>query len=81
MTDEVPFVQVPEKPKFEVVADILRLSLKEVKDNWKSSEGIAGFYLGFLVKKAEDWAKKRNWSDFSSLFALKIGRASCRERV
>ena len=54
LTDEVPFVQVPEKPKFEVIAEILHLSWKEVKYNWKSSEGIIGFYLYFLVKKAED---------------------------
>ena len=37
LSDEVPFVQVPKKPKFEVIAEILHLSLKEVKDNWKSS--------------------------------------------
>ena len=30
---EVPFVQVPEKPKFEVIAEILHLSWKEMKDN------------------------------------------------
>ena len=72
LSDEVPFVQVPEKPKFKVIAEILHLSWKEVKDNWKSSDDTTRFYLDFLVKKAEDWAKKGNWSDFSSLFALMI---------
>ena len=72
LSDEVPFVQVPEKPKFEVIAEILHLSWKEVKDNWKSSEDTTGFYLDFLVKKDEDWAKKGNWNDFSTLFALMI---------
>ena len=67
LSDEVPFVQLPEKPKFEVVVEILHLSWKEVKDNWKSSEGTIGFYLDFLVKKAEHWAKKGSWNDFSSL--------------
>ena len=54
LSDEVPFVQVPEKLKFEVIAEILHLSWKEVKDNWKSSGDTTWFSLDFLVKKAED---------------------------
>ena len=54
LSDEVPFVQVPEKLKFEVIAEILHLNWKEVKYNWKSSEDTTGFYLDFLVKKVED---------------------------
>ena len=70
--DEVPFVRLPEKMKFEVIAEVLHLSCKEVKDNWKSSEGVEGFYLDFLVKKAEGLARKENWGDFNLLFALMI---------
>ena len=35
LSDEVPFVEVPQKPEFEVFAETLHLSWKEVKDNWK----------------------------------------------
>ena len=58
LSDEVPFIQVLEKLKFKVIAKILHLSWKEVKYNWKSSEDTTGFYLDFLVRKAEDWQRK-----------------------
>ncbi|XP_058751043.1 uncharacterized protein LOC131624072 [Vicia villosa] len=70
--DDVPFVQVPKVVKFEKIAEALHMGIKEVEINWKSSGGVPGFYLCFLISKAEDAAKKECWVDFSRLLAIMI---------
>ncbi|XP_058726221.1 uncharacterized protein LOC131597547 [Vicia villosa] len=72
ITDDVPFVRVPEVLRFERIAEALHMGIKEVERNWKSSGGIPGFYLCFLISRAEDAAKKEHWVDFSRLLAIMI---------
>ncbi|XP_058726161.1 uncharacterized protein LOC131597482 [Vicia villosa] len=70
IADEFPFARVLEVVKFEVIAEALHLSLKDVKNNWKTSGDDSGFYLSFLVNKVGDLPRKGNWGDFNLLFAL-----------
>ncbi|XP_058732595.1 uncharacterized protein LOC131604124 [Vicia villosa] len=72
ITDDVPFVRVPEVVSFEKIAEALHMGIKEVKINWKSSGGVSGFYLCFLISRAEEAAKKEHWVDFSRLLAIMI---------
>ncbi|XP_058784034.1 uncharacterized protein LOC131658796 [Vicia villosa] len=72
ITDDVPFVRVPKVVRFEKIAEALHMGIKEVERNWKSSGGIPGFYLCFLISRAEDAAKKEQWVDFSRLLAIMI---------
>ncbi|XP_058774768.1 uncharacterized protein LOC131649038 [Vicia villosa] len=72
ITDDVPFVRVPKVVRFEKIAEALHMGIKEVERNWKSSGGVSGFYLCFLISRAEDAAKKEHWVDFSRLLAIMI---------
>ncbi|XP_058769362.1 uncharacterized protein LOC131643222 [Vicia villosa] len=72
ITDDVPFFRVPEVVRFEKIAEALHMGIKEVERNWKSSGGVSGFYLCFLISRAEDAAKKEQWVDFSRLLAIMI---------
>ncbi|XP_058784703.1 uncharacterized protein LOC131659545 [Vicia villosa] len=72
ITDDVPFIRVPEVVRFEKIAEALHMGIKEVERNWKSSGGVFGFYLCFLISRAEDAAKKEQWVDFSRLLAIMI---------
>ncbi|XP_058782725.1 uncharacterized protein LOC131657334 [Vicia villosa] len=72
ITDDVPFIRVPEVVRFEKIAEALHMGIKEVERNWKSSGGVSGFYLCFLISRAKDAAKKEQWVDFSRLLAIMI---------
>ncbi|XP_058764277.1 uncharacterized protein LOC131637690 [Vicia villosa] len=72
ITDDVPFVRVPKVVRFEKIAEALHMGIKEVERNWKSSGGVPGFYLCFLISKAEEAAKNERWVDFSRLLAIMI---------
>ncbi|XP_058745936.1 uncharacterized protein LOC131618795 [Vicia villosa] len=72
ITDDVPFVRVPKVVRFERIAEALHMGIKEVERNWKSSGGVSGFYLCFLISRAEDAAKREYWVDFSRLLAIMI---------
>ncbi|XP_058784374.1 uncharacterized protein LOC131659163 [Vicia villosa] len=72
ITDDVPFVRVPKVVRFERIAEALHMGIKEVERNWKSSGGVSGFSLCFLISRAEDAAKKEHWVDFSRLLAIMI---------
>ncbi|XP_058756895.1 uncharacterized protein LOC131630120 [Vicia villosa] len=70
--DDVPFVRVPKVVRFEKIAEALHLGIKEVERNWTSSGAIPGFYLCFLISKAEEVAKKERWDDLGRLLAIMI---------
>ncbi|XP_058784532.1 uncharacterized protein LOC131659342 [Vicia villosa] len=72
ITDVVPFVWVPKVVRFEKIFEALHLGIKEVERNWKSTCAIRGFYLCFLISKAEESAKKKCWEDFCRLLAIMI---------
>ncbi|XP_058745906.1 uncharacterized protein LOC131618760 [Vicia villosa] len=69
---KIPFVCVPEKPKMDRIASALYLSMKDVTDNWKPNGGTHGFYVRFLMKKAEALAIEKKWKEFNALLAVMI---------
>ncbi|XP_058759083.1 uncharacterized protein LOC131632342 [Vicia villosa] len=69
---KVPFVCVPEKHKMDRIAGALYLSLKDVTDNWKPNGGTHGFYVRFLMKKAEALAIEEKWKEFNALLTVMI---------
>ncbi|KAI5406180.1 hypothetical protein KIW84_052792 [Lathyrus oleraceus] len=69
---QVPFLDVPKEVDFRVVAKALYLSIKEVSDNWKSSGGVVGLPLKYLVRMAKEEAKKGNWEAFNAQLAIMI---------
>ncbi|XP_058760779.1 uncharacterized protein LOC131634139 [Vicia villosa] len=48
------------------------LSMKDVTDNWKPNGGTHGFYLRFLMKKAEALAVEEKWKEFNVILAVMI---------
>ncbi|XP_058763006.1 uncharacterized protein LOC131636417 [Vicia villosa] len=72
ITDEVPFARVPKVVRLEKIVEALHMGIKEVERNWKSSGAIPGFYLCFLISKAEEAVKKECWVDFGRLLAIII---------
>ncbi|XP_050884052.1 uncharacterized protein LOC127087231 [Lathyrus oleraceus] len=69
---QVPFLDVPKEVDFRVVARALRLSVKEVCNNWKPSGGVVGLPSKFLLRVARDEAEKGNWEVFQAQFAAMI---------
>ncbi|KAI5415608.1 hypothetical protein KIW84_040866 [Lathyrus oleraceus] len=69
---QVPFLDVPKEVDFGVVSRALRLSVKEVCDNWKPSGGVVGLPLKFLLRVARDEAEKGNWEVFHTQLAAMI---------
>ena len=69
---QVPFLDVPKEVDFKVVARALRLSVKEVCDNWKPSGGVVGLPSKFLLRIARDEAEKGNWEAFHAQLAALI---------
>ncbi|XP_058745900.1 uncharacterized protein LOC131618753 [Vicia villosa] len=68
----VPFVCVPEKPRLDYIANALYLSLGDVHDNWKKNGDTHGFYMSFLVEKAQEFADKGIWEAFNAILAALI---------
>ncbi|XP_058757656.1 uncharacterized protein LOC131630929 [Vicia villosa] len=69
---KVPFVCVPEKPRLDYIANALYLSLGDVHDNWKKNGDTHGFYMSFLVEKAQEFADKGIWEAFNAILAALI---------
>ncbi|XP_058760382.1 uncharacterized protein LOC131633709 [Vicia villosa] len=69
---KVPFVCVPEKPDLDNIANALYLSIEDVLGNWKKNGNTHGFYMSFLVEKAQELANKKVWEAFNALLAALI---------
>ncbi|XP_058784516.1 uncharacterized protein LOC131659327 [Vicia villosa] len=69
---KVPFVCVPKKPRLDYIANALYLSLGDVHDNWKKNGDTHGFYMSFLIEKAQEFANKEMWEAFNALLAALI---------
>ncbi|XP_058747001.1 uncharacterized protein LOC131619987 [Vicia villosa] len=69
---KVPFVCVPEKPDLDNIANALYLSIEDVLGNWKKNGNTHGFYMSFLVEKAQELANKKMWEAFNALLAVLI---------
>ncbi|XP_058751890.1 uncharacterized protein LOC131624994 [Vicia villosa] len=69
---KVLFVCVPEKPRLDYIANALYLSLGDVHDNWKKNGDTHGFYMSFLVEKAQEFVDKKMWEAFNALMAALI---------
>ncbi|XP_058755009.1 uncharacterized protein LOC131628160 [Vicia villosa] len=69
---KVPFVCVPEKPDLNNIANALYLSIEDVLGNWKKNGNTHGFYMSFLVEKAQELANKNMWEAFNALLAVLI---------
>ncbi|XP_058774560.1 uncharacterized protein LOC131648848 [Vicia villosa] len=68
----VPFVCVPEEPDLDYIANALYLSIGDVHENWKKNGNTHGFYMSFLVEKAQELANKKLWEAFNALLAVLI---------
>ncbi|KAI5390041.1 hypothetical protein KIW84_075390 [Lathyrus oleraceus] len=69
---QVPFLDVPKEVDFQVIARALRLSVKEVGDNWKPCGEVVGLPLKFLLRVARDEAEKGNWEVFHAQLVAMI---------
>nr|AAQ82036.1 unknown [Pisum sativum] len=69
---QVPFLDVPKEVDFRVIARALRMSVKEVCDNWKPSGEVVGMPLKFLLRVAREEAEKGNWEVFHAQLAAMI---------
>ncbi|XP_058784127.1 uncharacterized protein LOC131658895 [Vicia villosa] len=69
---KVPFVCVPEKPDLNNIANALYLSIEDVLGNWKKNGNTHGFYMSFLVERAQELANKKLWEAFNALLAVLI---------
>lgn len=58
---------VPEKVRLDLIVGALYLSLKDVADNWKPNGDTHGFYLKFLISKAQEFADKEDQKAFNAL--------------
>ncbi|XP_058746124.1 uncharacterized protein LOC131618996 [Vicia villosa] len=69
--DEVPFIDIPKEVNIKSISAALYLSIKEVSNNWKSN-GVSGFPLKFLVRKAKEEFGKENWNAYNAFLAVAI---------
>ncbi|XP_058758582.1 uncharacterized protein LOC131631827 [Vicia villosa] len=69
---KVPFVCVPEEPDLDYIANALYLSIGDVHENWKKNGNTHGFYMSFLIEKAQELANKKMWEAFNALLAVLI---------
>ncbi|KAI5420520.1 hypothetical protein KIW84_044355 [Lathyrus oleraceus] len=71
---QTPFLDVPKEVDFRLIARALRMSVKEVGENWKPCGEVVGLPLKFLLRVARDEAEKGNWEVFhAQLVALIYG--------
>ncbi|XP_058769033.1 uncharacterized protein LOC131642885, partial [Vicia villosa] len=61
-----------EKPDLNNIANALYLSIEDVLGNWKKNGSTQGFYMSFLVEKAQELASKKMWEAFNALLAVLI---------
>ncbi|XP_058725699.1 uncharacterized protein LOC131596992 [Vicia villosa] len=61
-----------EKPDLNNIANALYLSIEDVLGNWKKNGNTHGFYMSFLVEKAQELANKKMWEAFNALLAVLI---------
>ncbi|XP_058775472.1 uncharacterized protein LOC131649732 [Vicia villosa] len=61
-----------EKPDLNNIANALYLSIGDVHGNWKKNGSTQGFYMSFLVEKAQELANKKMWEAFNALLAVLI---------
>ncbi|XP_058777640.1 uncharacterized protein LOC131651929 [Vicia villosa] len=61
-----------EKPDLNNIANALYLSIEDVLGNWKKNGSTQGFYMSFLVEKAQELANKKMWEAFNALLAVLI---------
>ncbi|XP_058784092.1 uncharacterized protein LOC131658859 [Vicia villosa] len=61
-----------EKPDLDNIANALYLSIEDVLGNWKKNGNTHGFYMSFLVEKAQELANKKMWEAFNALLAVLI---------
>ncbi|KAI5398881.1 hypothetical protein KIW84_064316 [Lathyrus oleraceus] len=69
---QTPFLDVPKEVDFRLIARALRLSVKEVGENWKPCGEVVGLPLKFLLRVARDEAEKGNWEVFHAQLAAMI---------
>ncbi|KAI5419673.1 hypothetical protein KIW84_043730 [Lathyrus oleraceus] len=69
---QTPFLDVPKEVDFRLIARALRLSVKEVGENWKPCGEVVGLPLRFLLRVARDEAEKGNWEVFHAQLATMI---------
>ncbi|KAI5409736.1 hypothetical protein KIW84_055259 [Lathyrus oleraceus] len=69
---QTPFLDVPKEVDFRLIARALRMSVKEVGENWKPCGEVVGLPLKFLLRVARDEAEKGNWEVFHAQLAALI---------
>ncbi|KAI5398981.1 hypothetical protein KIW84_064374 [Lathyrus oleraceus] len=69
---QTPFLDVPKEVDFRLIARALRMSVKEVGENWKPYGEVVGLPLKFLLRVARDEAEKGNWEVFHAQLAALI---------
>ncbi|CAI8599599.1 unnamed protein product [Vicia faba] len=70
--DQIPFADLEETPKPEVIVEALHLKRSDIITNWETRSGVKGFLAKFLLEKARLFWENVDFQAFEDVLALII---------
>ena len=70
--DQVPFTDLKEVPKPEVIASTLHLKRSDIVSNWEIRSRVKGYLAKFLIEKAQLFWDDFDFQAFEEVLALLV---------